>query len=160
MGFSRILARVMKMLKRCAGLFACGGIGYAAVEVLWRGYTHWTMALTGGTVLIGLESLRRRLRREKLSQRCLAGAALITTAELIVGMVVNRRYGLGVWDYSRERLNFKGQICAKYALLWFFLSAPAMALSKAVTFVLEPEQKRLAPHRLMAYNDIGEGQRK
>ena len=31
--------------------FAAGGVGYCALETLWRGRTHPSMALCGGTVL-------------------------------------------------------------------------------------------------------------
>lgn len=34
-----------------------------------------------------------------------------------------------VWDYSGEVFNLAGQICARYSVLWFFLSAPLMALA-------------------------------
>ncbi len=87
------------------------------------------MALTGGTVFIGLARTAERLRGLSLARRCAAGSVLITTAELVVGMTVNLHYHMRVWDYSRERLNFKGQICAKYAALWYLLSAPAMAVA-------------------------------
>ena len=97
------------------------------MELLWRQHTHWTMALTGGTVFVGLARIGEQLRELSLSKRCAAGSILITTAELIVGVTVNLHYRMQVWDYSREKLNFKGQICAKYAALWYLLSAPAMA---------------------------------
>lgn len=137
------------MIKKAAGLFACGSAGYAAIEILWRGYTHWTMALTGGAVFTAMAAVRTRLRNVGLPRRCIAGAALITTAEFIVGCVVNLRYRMNVWDYSREKWNLKGQICVKYAVLWFLLSAPAMALAGKIAAALSvpmPKiQKRLAP---------------
>lgn len=132
-----------------AGLFACGSAGYAALEILWRGYTHWTMAITGGVVFTTMAGLCRRLKGVGLTRRCLAGAALITTAEFIVGCVVNLRYRLGVWDYSHEFLNVKGQVCAKYAALWFALSAPAMSLAGVIARGLEAPKAR-APKRLPA----------
>lgn len=88
------------------------------------------MALTGGTVFIGLARTAEQLKDLPLFRRCAAGAVLITTAELVVGATVNLHYRMQVWDYSREKLNFKGQICAKYAALWFLLSAPAMSLAE------------------------------
>ena len=36
------------MKKQTAGLFLVGAGGYCLLELLWRGRTHWTMALTGG----------------------------------------------------------------------------------------------------------------
>ncbi len=109
-----------------AELFLFGAAGYAVLEILWRGYTHWTMALTGGTVLIGLDSLRRRIRDASPLSRCASGAACITAAEFVVGCTVNRRYRMRVWDYSHELGNIKGQICPKYAALWMALAAPIM----------------------------------
>lgn len=96
------------------------------MEILWRGYTHWTMALTGGTVLVALNRLRERVRTEKPLARCVCGAACITAAEYVVGCTVNRGYHMNVWDYSREYGNIQGQICPKYAVLWLFLAAPIM----------------------------------
>lgn len=116
------------MKGQTAGLFALGAAGYAAIEMLWRGRTHWTMALTGGAVLVGLERLHARIQHEKPLAKCAAGAALITTAEFIVGCTVNRRFHMEVWDYSEEPLNLGGQVCAKYALLWLALCAPIMLI--------------------------------
>lgn len=114
------------MKKQTAGLFLLGAAGYAGIELLWRGYTHWTMALTGGTVLVGLNRLRQRVSHEKPIARCVSGAACITAAEFIVGCTVNRRYRMRVWDYSDEPFNLKGQVCPKYAVLWLMLAAPIM----------------------------------
>lgn len=133
----------MKKIRQTAGLFLLGSTGYAAIEILWRGYTHWSMALTGGTVLVSLAEVRHRLHGVGLGRRCMAGAACITTAELLVGLTVNRGFGLNVWDYSQEKFNILGQICAKYAGLWFLLSAPAMAAAqKAEKWLAKPAHTR------------------
>ena len=34
--------------KEASVIFVVGEIGYSLLEILWRGYTHWTMSLTGG----------------------------------------------------------------------------------------------------------------
>ncbi len=120
------------MRKHTAGRFLFGAGGYAALEVIWRGYTHWTMALTGGTVFVALGRLKEKFKSETMFSRCLCGAACITAAEYVVGCTVNRRYHMDVWDYAKERGNLQGQICPKYAALWFLLSAPIM-LSKNAT---------------------------
>ena len=83
----------MKMKLQTPAVFAAGrAAGYAALELLWRGRTHWTMALTGGAVLVGLQRLRRRVHEESPLSRCLCGAACITAAEYVVGCTVNRHF--------------------------------------------------------------------
>ena len=119
----------MKEFKQTAGLFFMGGIGYAALEVLWRGYTHWTMAATGGLVFVGLWLLDRRMQGARLAARCAAGTLWVTAAELLVGMSVNLGMHMDVWDYSAEWGNVLGQICPKYAAIWFVLSGPAMVIA-------------------------------
>lgn len=103
-----------------------GGALYAGIEILWRGYTHWTMIILGGIcfVLIGL--LDEVQCHPPLLLQMLQGAILVTTLELIAGMIVNVWLGWNVWDYSDVPFNFMGQICPQYSLAWFFLTAVAV----------------------------------
>ena len=48
--------------------------------------------------------------------KALGGAGMITFVELITGLLVNRKHQ--VWDYRDLPLNYKGQICLPYSLLW------------------------------------------
>ena len=57
-------------------VFAAGGVGYCALETLWRGRTHPSMALCGGTVLVGFRKLAQK-GGSRLAL-CLKGCALIT----------------------------------------------------------------------------------
>ena len=104
--------------------FAAGGVGYCALETLWRGRTHPSMALCGGTVLaVFTKMVRRGGSRLGL---CLRGCALITGCELLCGLVFNR--DRQVWDYSRLPGNFRGQICPLFSALWFLLCIPLCGL--------------------------------
>lgn len=118
-------------------VFSIGAAGYCSLEVLWRGYTHWTMAVTGGICLLLLYRLNNWMPQGGLLLKCLAGALLITAVELAVGYIVNIRLAWQVWDYSSLPLNFRGQICALYSALWFVMCMPLMrfctALRAAVT---------------------------
>ena len=40
-------------------LFVMGGTAYLALEIAWRGTTHWTMFLAGGACLCALDALGR-----------------------------------------------------------------------------------------------------
>lgn len=104
--------------------FAAGGVGYCALETLWRGRTHPSMALCGGTVLaVFTKMVRRGGSRLGL---CLRGCALITGCELLCGLTFNR--DRQVWDYSRLPGNFRGQICPLFSALWFLLCIPLCGL--------------------------------
>ena len=120
----------MNAFKQTAGLFLLGGAGYGALEILWRGHTHWTMVLTGGFVFLGLWLLDRQMHSRPMLLRCAYGMAWVTAAELLVGLCVNVSLHMGVWDYSGAWGNVLGQVCPQYAGLWFLLCAPAMALAR------------------------------
>ena len=107
-------------------LFCVGGAGYVVLEWLWRGWSHGSMFLAGGScfLLLGkLNSLRPRL---PLPLRGLVGAGSITMVELLVGLLFNRDYR--VWDYRHLPMNYQGQICLRFFLLWIPLSLLGMGL--------------------------------
>ena len=66
-------------------LFALGGAGYQAIELAWRGTTHWTMFAAGGACLCLLQQLARR-RSLPLGAAALCGAAAASGVELGVGL--------------------------------------------------------------------------
>ena len=102
-------------------VYAIGSIGYRMIEVLWRGRTHWSMALAGGTVLLLLWSVREK---GSLIFFLFASAVLITLTEFIFGVIFNIYLNLNVWDYSGMAFNLMGQVCLPYTLLWFALGLP------------------------------------
>ncbi len=111
--------------------FALGAVAYGLIEVVARGYTHWTMALTGGAVMVLLNVINQT-KNMHILVKCLLGAAVITSLEFCVGMIVNVGFGWNVWDYSDKPLNVWGQICPQFSLAWFFLSVPAYAICSYV----------------------------
>ena len=104
---------------------------YGLVEILGRGYTHWTMCLTGGFVLAAFYAVNHR-RTLSLIRSCFIGSVLTTAVELPVGIFDNIIMHWEVWDYSELPLNFLGQICPFFTLYWFVLCIPAYFLCKAI----------------------------
>ncbi len=121
----------LKLIKNLT-LFAVGAVCYPVIEILWRGRTHISMAFTGGAVFVALYRFYKKYRELRLVRRCVCGSLIITFFELICGMLVNRALMLNVWDYSKNRFNFKGQICLGYSLLWALLCAPVSALCRRI----------------------------
>ena len=56
----------------------------------------------------------------------LAGAGAITAVELGTGLLVNRDHH--VWDYRDAPMNYRGQICLPFSLLWIPISVLGMGL--------------------------------
>ena len=107
-------------------LFLLGGSAYVGVEYLWRGRSHISMFLAGGTCFLLLGRIAAMRPKVPLLPRAFLGAAVITAVELFTGLLVNRSYR--VWDYRQMPLNFCGQICLPYFLLWMPLSLGGMFL--------------------------------
>ena len=80
--------------------FLLGAFVYSLLEIVCRGYTHWTMTLTGGTAAVGLYLLHAAAPPKTLLLQCLCGALLITALEFTVGVADNLVMGWNVWDYS------------------------------------------------------------
>ncbi len=115
----------MEIGKR-ALFFCIGGAGYVALEYLWRGWSHSSMFFAGGSCFLLLGKLNSVKPRLNLPLRGLAGAGIITMVELLAGLLVNRDYR--VWDYRSLPMNYHGQICLRFFLLWIPISLLAMAL--------------------------------
>lgn len=81
-----------------------------------------------------LGKLDRRLPRGAMLRRGLAGAAVITAVELLIGLVFNRNFR--VWDYRRMPMNLYGQVCVPFFLLWIPLSLGAMMLYRRMERIL------------------------
>ncbi len=111
-------------------MFILGGSFYYLLEILWRGHSHWSMFIAGGTCFLAIDMLNSKLAaKTPFWLRCTLGAAIITAIEFVVGCCVNLWADWHVWDYSRFRFNFLGQICLVYTVIWFFLSAPLIWIS-------------------------------
>lgn len=120
----------MKRFWEFCTVFGIGGLLYSIVEILWRGYTHWTMTLTGGVCFAVLYLLHVYAARAPFFVRCLAGAAAITAAEFLAGCIVNLWLGWKVWDYSSVPYNILGQICPLFSVLWLALCAAAAPICR------------------------------
>ena len=103
-------------------LFTIGGSAYVGLELLWRGRSHGSMFLAGGSCFL----LLGRLSREKwpLPWKATAGAGVITLVEYTAGLLFNR--GHHIWDYRDQPLNLHGQICLPFCLLWVPIGLGAM----------------------------------
>lgn len=111
-----------------AVIFIFGAISYSAIEILWRGHTHWTMSLAGGICAVLIYMFSEYYSDLPLLTKSFAGAVIITVIEFGTGLIVNIMLKWDVWDYSRMPFNLYGQICLLYSVLWFLLCIPVVRL--------------------------------
>ncbi len=125
-------------------LFCIGAVVYALIEILWRGYTHWTMAVIGGALFLMIGGINNWLSWDMpLCLQAIIGSLMVTGAELISGIVLNIWLGLGIWDYSQMPFNFLGQICPQFTFAWMGLSLIAIVLDDYIRYWLWHEER---PH--------------
>lgn len=109
-------------------LFLIGALGYPALEVVYRGRTHYSMGIAGGTAAVLVDRIRKQpLPSPAKAMLCGLG---ITGIEYICGCIWNRDYR--VWDYRSTPMNFRGQICLPFTLVWSLLGAGMMKALDAI----------------------------
>ena len=113
---------IVKVSEKCIFIFLIGGIGYGLLEIAFRGFTHWSMVITGGSALISLYLINHTFPHKSIITKALAGCATITILEFTVGLIVNKLYSFGVWDYTGSPANIFGIISPKFSLCWFAIS--------------------------------------
>ncbi len=125
-------------------LLLIGGTTYFGIEMLWRGYSHWTMALVGGLCFVLIGAINEYIPWEmKFIQQSFIGASIIIVVEFVAGLILNVWLSLGIWDYSDLPFNILGQICLYFYFAWLFLSAVAIVLDDYLRYWLFKEEK---PH--------------
>lgn len=122
------------MIKRTelSFVFLTGGVIYGLVEIIWRGYTHWSMIIAGGICFTAIHLLNKKLSDTHILLKCAAGCLFITGVEFVIGVIVNLILRLNVWDYSGVFGNLFGQICPVFTAMWFLISYPAFLLSSTI----------------------------
>lgn len=137
----------LKIIFKYVVLLIIGGAAYCGIEMLWRGYTHWTMFLVGGICFLFCGSINELFDWDMpIWKQMLICAAGITLIEFISGVIINIVLKLNVWDYSHLPLNICGQVCLLYSFFWFILSCAAIVLDDWLRYWLFKEEK---PHYII-----------
>ena len=113
-------------------VFFLGAAGYSGIEYMFRGHTHWTMALTGGACLLAFYYYVKENKNTPTLAKAAVGACIFTVFEFFVGLIVNVWYRWDVWDYSSETGNVMGQVCPLYSIAWFFICLSILIISANV----------------------------
>ena len=133
---------LMKKLSEYLFLWALGGTLYYSIELMFRGFSHWSMFLLGGICLLffWLQGSKTEWRDPMWVQviRC---TIFVVSCEFITGIIVNKWLGWGVWDYSDEPFHLFGQICLPFAMIFSGFAVIGIIISGNLMHWLFGEKK-------------------
>ena len=129
---------LLKRLLEYGILWLVGGTLYYTIEVLFRGFSHWTMFVLGGICMMffafqGFD--------EPLWKQVTRSVIFVTSCEFITGLIVNKYLGWNVWDYSSMPFHVFGQICLPFTLLFTFLCVGGIWISGTLLHYVFNEKK-------------------
>lgn len=122
-------------------LLMAGGMAYYCIELLARGFSHWTMFLVGGICFILIGIINEITSKIPLIRQMILSAVIITIVEFISGCILNLWLGLNIWDYSENFGNILGQICPRHTIYWFLLSSIGIVVDDYIRYFVFGEEK-------------------
>ena len=136
------MQKQLKLLSEYLFLSCVGAGLYVSIELIYRGYSHWTMGILGGISFVSIGLINEVLSWDTpLTLQALIGSLIITFYELVFGIVLNIWLGLNIWDYSNLPYNILGQICLPFSVIWYFLSIIGICLDDFLRWNLFNEEK-------------------
>ena len=120
----------VQKIKENTVIFTIGAGGYGLIEILWRGYTHWSMLCAGGIVFLGMSRIASALKKASAIIKGIVGGVFVTAVEYAFGIVFNV-------ILKKNVFNINGQICALYSVLWVLLSIICVPFSGFIKKKLE-----------------------
>jgi len=124
-------------------LFSIGAVGYGLLEVLWRGYTHWSMLGAGGICFVFFAKIGEKMKNTGIFIKAIIGSGFVTAIEFIFGIIFNIILKKNVWDYSKLPFNIGGQICVLYSFIWAIISIICIPFAAFVSRRLKTFGRRI-----------------
>ena len=132
----------MKRISEYLFLWAVGGCMYYGFEVLFRGFSHWSMFLLGGVCFLFLFIQGKMVHwQDPLWRQTLRCLVFVTAMEFITGIIVNKWLGMQVWDYSELPFQLLGQICLPFMVIFSGLCVLGIFLSSYIGYLFYGEEK-------------------
>lgn len=121
-----------RRIKKYPLLFLIGAVGYGSIEMIWRGYTHWSMMIAGGLCFILFSIVSERMSGHHILLQATICALGVTAIEFVFGLVFNLWLRMEVWDYSNMPFNILGQICPLFTLMWAGIAIAFLPLADII----------------------------
>lgn len=134
----------MKKIREYLFLWGTGGCLYYTFEVVFRGFSHWSMFVLGGICMcFAVWQGSTRNWQDPMYVQLARCMVFVTACEFITGIIVNKWMGWHVWDYTGMPLQLFGQICVPFMFLFAFLSGIGICLGGVLLWGAFGEKK---PH--------------
>ena len=123
-------------------LWTAGGAIYYLFEILFRGFSHWSMFGLGGICFL-FTYLQGKVTgwKDSLWVQVLRSTIFVVACEFITGIFVNKWMKWQVWDYSDQPFQLFGQICLPFAVIFSGLCTFGIVLSGNLMHWLYGEKK-------------------
>lgn len=124
-------------------LFSVGFFLYSLIEILFRGYTYFTMGILGGIILLLVDSINNKLSWNiDLIWQGVIGSFAITTCELVLGEILKILNISSMWDYSNMPFNYDGVICVPFSIIWIFISIIGILVADFINYYIFKEKPK------------------
>ena len=134
----------MKKISKILFFLVFGGSLYYSFEVMFRGFSHWTMFVLGGICFVFFYSQGKLTNwTEPLWIQTFRATVFVVSMEFITGIIVNKFLDINVWNYEDMPLHLFGQICLPFAVIFSGLCVMGIILSGNMSHWFFGEEK---PH--------------
>ena len=134
----------MRILGKYLFMWGIGGTLYYSFELLFRGFSHWTMFILGGICFLFIYIQGKIVKyNDSVTLQLIRSIIFITCMEFITGIIVNKWLHLKIWDYSTLPFHIFGQICLPFMIIFSGLSSLSIILCGYIGYWFLGEEK---PH--------------
>ena len=129
----------LKRLSEILFLITIGGTLYYTIELMFRGFSHWSMFVLGGICFLYFWCQSRC--NDPMWLQVIRCTLFVISGEFITGIIVNKWLNWAVWDYSSQPYNVFGQICLPFAVFFSGLCAIGIVFGGNLMHWLYGEEK-------------------
>ncbi len=134
--------RLSRQIFKYVLLFHLGGCAYYYIEVLHRGWSHWSMYLLGAICFLFCSVQNEQPAwQAPLWKQVIRCDIFVLCGEFVTGCMVNLWKGWHVWDYHNMPFNLMGQICLPMALAFSALCLVAIVLDDLIRWLVFEEEQ-------------------
>ncbi len=134
----------MRQFSKYIFLWTLGGCIYYTFELMFRGFSHWTMFVLGGICFLFIYIQGKCVSwADSLFIQILRCTIFVTSMEFITGIIVNEWLEWNVWSYEGLPFQLFGQVCLPFCIIFSGLCAAAIFLSSYIAYLFYGEEK---PH--------------